>query len=98
MIKKIILIIVLSVFLFVDFSCIRVAPRTDPPQRRRIIKTRKPGPNYIWIEGHWVWKNGTWRWRNGYWVKKKKGKVWIPGRWSVRNGRKVWVKGHWVRR
>lgn len=97
MIKKIILAIILSVFLFVDFACIVVPPRTDPPPRKRTYKTRKPGPGYVWIKGHWKWKRGNWHWKNGYWVKKKSGKTWIPGRWRKKNGKKVWIKGHWVR-
>jgi len=98
MIKKILLTIVLSVFLFIDYSCITVTPRTSPPPRKRTVRTRRPGRNYIWVKGHWNWKRGTWRWRNGYWVKKKSNKRWIPGRWRKRNGKKIWVKGHWVRK
>lgn len=59
----------------------------------------KPGPNHIWIDGHWTCEKKTksYVWKKGHWVKPKKGKVWIPGHWKKVPGGHKWMSGHWKR-
>lgn len=62
---------------------IRVAHRA-PPQVRREVKPRRPGRQYVWINGFWHWHHTDW--------------VWVPGRWerpSYRNAR--WINARYVR-
>ena len=73
-----------------------VVLRKPVRQKVLLVKSAKPGTNYIWIDGHWksngqkyVWGEGTWiknrpghRWINGHWKKTRGGWIWIPGRWK----------------
>jgi len=41
-----------------------------------------PGPDFVWVKGHWRWG------RDAY--------VWVPGRWlAPERTRHRWVQGHW---
>lgn len=96
--KKLILSVILSFFIFSNISCV-VTPkpiRKAPPPPRKEYVSKKPGPDYVWVKGHWVLRNGLWQWVRGYWIKKKKGKVWVQGHWVKRHGKWVWVPGHWI--
>jgi hypothetical protein len=60
--------VVLIGFVFVLLAgCIVGHPRIAPPPLKKEIRSVKPGPNHVWISGHW----------------KKKGPryVWVPGHW-----------------
>ncbi len=48
------------------------APPPPPPPRRVEVKPAKPGPNFVWVEGHWKWKG------------RRRGHVWVPGHWRRR--------------
>ncbi len=63
-------------------------PETVPPS---------PGPDYVWVGGHWVWHNG-WEWQPGYWsigTIASRG-VYVPGRWVLVNGVQTWYPGYWM--
>ena len=98
MYKKSISLLVLFGFLLSIGACVVTAPRTDPPPLKQEIRAKRPGPNYVWISGHWKWKGGGWIWVRGHWVKSRKGKRYVPGHWATRGGRKVWIPGRWVKR
>lgn len=69
-----------------------VAPKTV------VVKPRRPGKKYVWIEGHWKWnaKHQKYVWIDGRWVKPPQNKVWKAGYWKkVPNGW-VWISGTWV--
>ncbi len=96
MIKKFFSTIVLFVFIITSFGCVVApAPRHAPPPRKIRIKSKRPGPNYIWVKGHWEWKRGRYVWRNGYWKKRKKNRRWVSGHWKKGPAGWVWVPGHW---
>jgi len=63
-----------------------------------VVQKDKPGPDYVWIEGHWYWDKGAkkYAWKRGHWVKKRDGSRFMPGKWKkVPTGWK-WVPGTWV--
>lgn len=96
MIKKISSLLVSVSFLISSFGCVTYRPpRQAPPPGKVVVKPLKPGPNYVWVAGHWSWKGGRYHWVNGHWLKKKRGKVWVAGHWKKKRGRWIWVPGHW---
>ena len=85
-----------GILIFSSVSCVTYrTPRQAPPPRKVVVRTAKPGPQYVWVQGHWTWRGGSYHWINGHWKKKKRGKVWVAGHWKKRRGRWVWVAGHW---
>lgn len=55
-----------------------------------------PGPDYMWIKGHWRWNDVDWVWVKGRWIKRpSQNAVWIPGYWFRKNHHWIWVEGRW---
>lgn len=98
MVKRFMIGFLLLTFFISIVSCVVVRPRHAPPPPRTEMRSVKPGPNFVWIPGHWKWSHGDWVWIGGHWTKRKPGKVWVPGHWVKRGGRYHWVPGHWRRR
>jgi hypothetical protein len=91
--------ITLVCFLIVFIAgCVVTHPRLAPPPLKKEYRPAKPGPNHVWISGHWKWSGGSYKWVPGHWTKQKAGHVWVPGRWEKRGPRWVYIKGHWRRR
>lgn len=87
---------VLLIFIWVFIaSCVVSHPTVAPPPPKNEVKTPKPGPNYVWISGHWKWTGGNYVWVSGHWTRAKPGKVWVPGHWEKRGNHWVWISGHW---
>jgi hypothetical protein len=62
----------------------RVYIREGPPPLRHEVIVARPGPEYIYVRGHWIYG------RNG-------GYAWAPGRWLRPEGaRRRWEEGQWV--
>jgi len=67
------------------------------------VRPKKPGPNYVWVDGYFVWSAGTqgYVWNAGHWKVKKRGFKWVPGHyvWTTIGPIKikVWVDGKWSR-
>jgi hypothetical protein len=58
------------------------------------VVTASPGPNHVWIAGHYSWTNGQWTWINGTWaVPPTQTATWVPGRYDAATRR--WTEGHW---
>lgn len=76
-------------------GCVVSSPRVAPPPPRSEAISAKPGPNFVWIGGHWKWNGQRYVWTPGHWVKAKPGKSWVPGHWEKRGPHWVWKKGHW---
>lgn len=70
--------------------------RTAPPARPRIVRARRPGPNYIWCDGHYDHRGGRYVWVKGRWRRPPRaGAVWVAGNWTLRGGTYVFVAGRW---
>jgi hypothetical protein len=99
MIRKIIRFVLVIVFAMGLFNCAPVRPAYGPPPSpKKEVRHHKPGPNYIWISGHYEQRHGRWVWIGGHWAKKRHGMVWVEGHWVKRGKRWVWIKGHWKKR
>ena len=66
-----------------------------PPAPRVERRSRMPGKNYVWAQGHWGWSRGRHVWVPGRWIKAKKNHTWVDGYWDKRGGEWVYVKGYW---
>ena len=60
----------------------RLYVREGPPGVRTEVIIERPGPEYVWLRGHWAYAGG------GY--------AWVPGRWERPDGRRRWVEGRWA--
>jgi hypothetical protein len=73
-----------------------VAVTTAPPATRVEVIGTAPGPDYIWIDGHWGWQGGEYIWVGGRWDRRPHANAkWVPGHWK--HGRRgwIWSEGHW---
>lgn len=50
-----------------------------------------PGPDYLWVRGHWVWQD-HWVWTQGHYKHRPQ---WVEGRWDRKSTGWVWVEGRW---
>lgn len=66
-----------------------------PPAAKKEVRPVRPGPAYIWVDGHWKWNGHRYAWVKGHWVKGKPGKEWVDGHWKRTAKGHVWVAGHW---
>jgi hypothetical protein len=96
--RKIAWTLIVAMTLVYFAGCVVAHPNTAPPPLKREVVKPKPGPNHVWISGHWKWSGGRYVWVTGHWTKARKGHAWVPGRWEKRGPRWVYVKGHWRRR
>jgi len=85
---------ILAAFLFNCAATVYV-PQPPPPLKEE-IKSPRPGPKAVWVEGHWKWSHGQHVWVPGHWVKNPKG-VWVKGHWKKTPRGWVWKKGYWRR-
>ncbi|MEO6210458.1 MAG: hypothetical protein ABIQ10_10075 [Gemmatimonadaceae bacterium] len=60
----------------------RVYIRQGPPPVRREVIVERPGPDFVYIRGHWGYGGGAY--------------AWVPGRWDRPDGRRRWQEGHWA--
>lgn len=80
----------------VTAGCAGVASVSVPPPAAKVeVRSTAPGPDYVWVSGHWKWNGSRYVWVDGYWQKAKKGSVWVDGHWKKTPKGHVWVKGHW---
>jgi len=93
--KKYAWIVLIGFVLIIISSCVIAKPTYAPPPLRKDIRPHKPGPNSVWILGHWKWSGGKYFWIPGYWTKPRPGKIWVPGHWKKVGPHWVWKPGHW---
>jgi hypothetical protein len=99
LLKKLFNFVLIGIFSFGLMNCAPPRPvHEPPPPHRQEVRPHKPGPNYIWISGHYVMRHGRWVWVSGHWEKRRPGHVWVEGHWVKRGGRWVWVPGHWKKK
>jgi len=58
---------VASVMLAAGADAAGIVVRTGSPAPRREIVARRPGPNHVWIAGHWNWSAGRYVRVAGHW-------------------------------
>jgi hypothetical protein len=74
----------------------RYAHRAPPPDRAE-TPPPQPGPQYVWVPGHYSWDGNDFQWHSGEWSVPPTGyHAWMPGRWE-QTGDNNWtyVEGQW---
>lgn len=78
-------------------STVIVAPNPPPPPRAE-APPPSPGPEMVWMSGHWTWKPEA---RNYVWMEGKYAMpprpraAFVPGRWVQRTEGWIWEDGRW---
>jgi hypothetical protein len=66
------------------------------PPRPRVVHVvpRRPGPEFVWVEGYWYPQGRHYRWQDGYWTRPPyPGAYWIAPRYDGR----MFYQGSWER-
>jgi hypothetical protein len=66
---------------------------TAPPPVQVEKPPPSPGPQFVWIAGHWTPQGGRWIWVAGHWVEAQG--AWIPGRYQQTAQGWIYVEGRW---
>ncbi len=72
-------------------------PLLPPPPPAQVVVVR-PGPGFVWVQGHWGWAPARARyvWAPGVWVRPPfAGAVWVGPRWGWHRGSRFFVHGYW---
>jgi WXXGXW repeat (2 copies) len=65
-----------------------------PPPAVQVEKPpHSPGPQFVWIAGHWAWTGSAYAWVDGRWVQAQG--TWIPGRHVKTAEGWVYQEGRW---
>ena len=71
-----------------------IAIGPPPPPRVVHVIPRRPGPDFLWIEGYWQPVENHYRWHDGYWVRPPfAGGFWVSPRYDGRS----YYNGYWER-
>jgi hypothetical protein len=75
----------------------RVYVREAPPPVRREVIIERPGPDYVYIRGHWIYgRNRGYAWVPGQWVRPEgRRHAWVDGRWVHDRSGWYYIEGHW---
>jgi len=60
-----------------------------------VVKSAKPGKNFVWIEGHWKICGNKHVWVKGRWSKNRPDHHWIKGHWKRTRRGWIWIAGYW---
>ena len=79
---------------------VSIGIRIGPPPRPRVIHLipRRPGPEYVWIDGYWYVVKRRYQWHEGYWTRppytrarwegpRYEGEMYFEGYWDGDRGR-----------
>ena len=90
--------------MFAAMGCYSPPPRprpvyivaAGPPADVVEVVPAQPGPEYVWVAGHYRWDSERYVWFAGHWAQPPAGfHEWVAGHWGRREGGWVWVEGHW---
>jgi hypothetical protein len=68
--------------------------RIGPPPAPRVVRVlpRRPGPDFVWVDGYWYPERGRYTWHQGYWTRAPyAGAVWVQPRYE----RGQFYAGYW---
>jgi hypothetical protein len=70
-------------------------PPSQPPAVTQESPVASPGPQYVWIGGHYEWSRRWVRIPGAWMVPPRPNAIWVSGQF-VRNARGwVWIQSHW---
>jgi hypothetical protein len=76
---------------------IQVDAPPPPPRREVVVEAKRPGPDYIWIDGFWDGAPGHYVWVSGHWDRPpRRGVRWHAPHWERdHGGHYSLVRGEW---
>ena len=69
-----------------------------PPTLRHEVVLVRPGPEFVWVSGHWDWAPAarSYVWVPGAWVRPPHAHaVWVEPRYERRGRSHFFIAGHW---
>jgi YXWGXW repeat-containing protein len=60
---------------------VSIGIRIGPPPPPRVVRVlpRRPGPEFVWVEGYWYPVGNHYKWHAGYWTRPTyPGARWVP--------------------
>ncbi len=67
-----------------------------PPALQDEAVITSPGPDYVWIGGHYDWHEKAYHWTPGRWDHPPHaGATWVAPRYEERGGKHIYHAGHW---
>ena len=67
-----------------------------PPPPRREHRDRRPGDDFVWVDGYWAYRGRHHEWVPGRWERPPHGRhEWVASRWERRNNGYVFIEGSW---
>lgn len=69
-----------------------------PPALRHEVVVVRPGPEFVWIRGHWDWVPAArnYVWVPGAWVLPPRARAaWVEPRYERRGRGHFFIAGHW---
>jgi hypothetical protein len=68
-----------------------------PPSDRVENPSSQPGPQYVWVMGHYSWDGNDFQWHGGQWAVPPNGySNWSAGHWDqVGSNNWTYTDGHW---
>ena len=71
------------------------APGPSSPTAAEAVPA-SPGPDFVWVPGHWTWHQDVQTWVAGAWLlPPRPGYGWQPGHWVARGPEQIWLDGYW---
>jgi hypothetical protein len=73
---------------------VSIGIRIGPPPAPRVVRVapRRPGPDYIFVQGYWYPVGNHYKWHNGYWTRAPyPGARWVAPRYEGRQ----YFNGYW---
>lgn len=72
---------------------VSIGIRIGPPPRPRVVRVvRRPGPEYVWVDGYWYVEKKRYRWHEGYWTHPPYARArWVPPHYE----REMYFVGYW---
>ena len=73
---------------------VQIGIRIGAPPAPRVVhvQPRRPGPNFVWIEGYWYPVRNRYTWHNGYWTQPP----YTGARWvAPRHDGERFYAGYW---
>lgn len=69
---------------------------SEPPAEIEDEIVQCPGPNYVWIKGHWQWDGMHYQRVHGHWVVRPTvSAMWVNGFWTKHHNHWRWTEGYW---
>ncbi|HEV7509813.1 MAG TPA: hypothetical protein VGS07_33380 [Thermoanaerobaculia bacterium] len=77
---------------------VSIRVNAPPPVLRQEVVVARPGPDFVWVRGHYDWVGGPrgYVWLPGAWVRPPHARaVWVAPRYERRGRHHFYARGYW---